>query len=70
MYKPESNATHGNDRYEGYVIDLIEELAKLLKFKYEFFVPAYKDYGSRIPGTQNQWSGMIGEVKNGVRSTI
>lgn len=59
----------GNDRFEGYTIDLIDELAKYLHFKYEFILREDKDYGSPIPGTNNQWTGMIGEVMNEVNKS-
>lgn len=67
MHKEEALELRGNDRYEGYTIDLIDELSKLLGFKYEFILRVDKDYGSPIPGTDNQWTGMLGEVMNGVK---
>lgn len=69
MYKEETAEKIGNDRFEGYTIDLIDELSKLLKFKYEFILREDKDYGSPIPGTKNEWTGMLGEVMNGVRKS-
>lgn len=37
----------GNDRFEGFGIDIIDELAKLLKFKYNFILHD-SDYGGPV----------------------
>ena len=50
----------GSIWYEGYCIDLIEELAKLLKFTYEIYPSPDGFYGAE---TENgTWDGMIGEL--------
>ncbi|XP_072932713.1 glutamate receptor ionotropic, kainate 3-like [Epargyreus clarus] len=46
----------GNDRYEGFTIDLIDRLAELLGFNYEFEVES--DYGTYDSATR-RWSGMV-----------
>ncbi|CAH4033917.1 glutamate receptor ionotropic, kainate 3-like [Pieris brassicae] len=46
----------GNDRYEGFTIDLIDKIADILGFNYEFEVEG--DYGSFDDDTQ-KWSGMV-----------
>lgn len=53
----------GNDRYEGYAIDLIAELAKLLHFKYEFRLVKDGAYGR--PDKNGSWNGMMGELIRG-----
>ncbi|VVD05443.1 unnamed protein product, partial [Leptidea sinapis] len=42
----------GNDRYEGFTIDLIEKIADILGFSYEFEVET--DYGTLDPVTKKQ----------------
>lgn len=67
MLKEVTTERTGNDRFEGYAIDLIDELAKLLGFKYEFILQEDADYGVPIEGTDN-WTGMLGAVLEDVRS--
>ena len=54
----------GSSSYEGYCIDLLNELARNLKFTYEIYVSPDGMYGAqRDNGT---WNGMIGEIVNEV----
>ncbi|CAH2047187.1 unnamed protein product, partial [Iphiclides podalirius] len=53
--KESSDQLEGNDRYEGFTIDLIEKLSEILGFGYEFEVE--DEYGSRDPVT-HKWNGM------------
>uniref|UniRef100_A0A0C9PM08 GRIK2_3 protein n=1 Tax=Fopius arisanus TaxID=64838 RepID=A0A0C9PM08_9HYME len=50
-----------NRRFEGYAIDLIEELSQLLKFTYAFELVPDGEYGREDPDTR-QWSGLIGRL--------
>lgn len=52
----------GNERYEGYIVDLIDQIAKALDFKYELQIVEDGRYGSSDNG---QWNGLIGEVQSG-----
>lgn len=61
MLKDSALSLTGNDRYEGYCIDLIEELALLLGFNYTFRVQEDKKYGS-INNVTGEWDGMIREL--------
>lgn len=61
MHKEVATSKTGNDRFEGYAIDLIDELSQLLGFKYEFILQEDGDYGDPIEGT-DRWTGMIGAV--------
>nr|AUF73080.1 ionotropic receptor [Anoplophora chinensis] len=54
----------GNERYEGYCVDLIDSLSKLLGFNYTFIVQEDKNNGN-LNKTSNKWNGMIGEVIEG-----
>lgn len=67
MMKHSSATLDGNDRYEGFGIDLIKELSEMSGFNYTFKIQ--EDFNSGyINDTTKQWNGMIGEVINGVRS--
>lgn len=52
----------GNE-YEGYCIDLVGLVAKQANF--EFRIEIASDYGRKNEST-GQWSGMVGELINGV----
>ncbi|XP_054153108.1 glutamate receptor ionotropic, kainate 2-like [Oppia nitens] len=53
----------GNKQYEGYVPDLVNELAKMLNFRVEIHLVKDKQYGKYVP-EKGTWNGMIGEVLN------
>ena len=58
----------GSISYKGYCIDLLNELARHLKFTYEIYVSPDGLYGSE---TENgTWNGMIGELLNEVFKDI
>ena len=60
MKRIASDSPKGNARFEGYAIDLIDELSMLLNFKYEIRIAKDRKYGSEQP--DGSWNGMIGEV--------
>lgn len=51
-------------RYYGYIPDLLRALSALLDFRYELYLVSDGSYGFRK--SQTQWTGMIGELVNGV----
>ncbi|XP_060066778.1 glutamate receptor 4-like [Ylistrum balloti] len=53
----------GNDRYEGFTIDILRELAKVLQLKYEIYESPYNVYGSEY--ANGSWNGMVEEVLSG-----
>ena len=55
---------HGIASYEGYIVDLISELARILKFKYEFYLSPDGKYGALT--SNGTWNGMVGEILNRV----
>ena len=55
-----SFATKGNSQFEGYAVDLIDELSQLLNFKYEIRLCKDGKYGAQ--GPDGSWNGMIGEL--------
>ncbi|XP_024085331.1 glutamate receptor ionotropic, kainate 2-like [Cimex lectularius] len=52
----------GNDRFQGYSKDLIDEIAKELNFKYKFVLAPDGEYGSYNKDTK-QWNGLIRELQ-------
>ncbi|KAG1662337.1 Glutamate receptor ionotropic, kainate 2 [Nymphon striatum] len=64
MLKLNADPNGGNERFEGYCIDLIEAISQRLKFKYEIHIAKDKTNGKMDPETR-EWNGMIGELING-----
>lgn len=64
MQKESWMTLSGNDRYEGFGIDIIDEISKILEFNYTLQVEQ-SDYGSYNP-IAKQWSGMLGKIMAGV----
>lgn len=50
----------GNSRFKGFAVDLMEEIANMLDFRYELYLVPDGKFGSRLP--DGDWNGMIGEV--------
>jgi len=59
MYTLSDKPLDGNDRFEGFIVDLTKALADKLKFKYDIQLVADETY-----------PGMIEEVKQGVCANI
>ena len=56
----EDFSLHGNDRFQGYVPDLMKLLSEKLGFKYILRLVRDGNFGyKKLDGT---WTGMIGEV--------
>lgn len=64
MLKGSAREKAQNERYEGYAIDLIDELSKILHFKYIFKEVKDNAYGT-LNETSGDWNGMIGELIRG-----
>lgn len=62
MLKETASSLTGNDRFEGFGIDLIHELSLIEGFNYTFVIRADKANGSKNK-TTGKWSGMIGDVR-------
>ena len=61
MLVKDSEQKTGNDRYEGYNMDLINEISKILGFNYTIRIVEDGNYGSYDKKTET-WNGMIGEL--------
>ncbi|KAJ8405083.1 hypothetical protein AAFF_G00330040 [Aldrovandia affinis] len=60
MFKKSDKALSGNDRFEGFCIDLLKELANILGFSYEIRLVPDGKYGSQ--DEKGQWNGMVKEL--------
>ncbi|XP_074099238.1 kainate-type ionotropic glutamate receptor subunit 1D isoform X7 [Cotesia typhae] len=61
MLKDSSVKLEGNAQYEGYSVDLIHEISRILGFNYTFVIVPDKKYGSYNKKTK-EWDGMIKEL--------
>ena len=61
MLKRSADTMVGNDRYEGFGIDIIQELSKMLGFNYTFEVQGDNVYGS-YSKQKKKWTGMLGKI--------
>ncbi|XP_011061173.1 PREDICTED: glutamate receptor ionotropic, kainate 2-like [Acromyrmex echinatior] len=57
MIKESMITLSGNERYEGFAVDVIQEISQILEFNYTLQVES--DYGSMKDG---KWSGMLGKI--------
>ena len=48
MLKESSENLEGNDRFEGFVVDVIDEISKLVGFNYVFQIVGDGKYGSLV----------------------
>lgn len=63
MLRESADNLEGNDRYEGFAIELIDEIAQILHFKYTIHLVKDRAYG--VKNHRGEWNGMIGEVIRG-----
>ncbi|XP_047106497.1 glutamate receptor ionotropic, kainate 2-like [Schistocerca piceifrons] len=64
MKKPTTPPRVGNDRYEGYSMDLITKIAEQLHFTFEFQLAKDGEYGSLNEKT-GAWDGLVGDLLAG-----
>uniref|UniRef100_A0A8D2Q188 Glutamate receptor n=1 Tax=Varanus komodoensis TaxID=61221 RepID=A0A8D2Q188_VARKO len=60
MLKSNHQELEGNDRYEGFCMDMLKELAEILHFKYKIHLVGDGVYG--VPEANGTWTGMVGEL--------
>ncbi len=68
MFKKSDKPLYGNDRFEGYCIDLLRELAAILGFTYEVRLVEDGKYGAQEE-SMGQWNGMVRELMDHVSQT-
>ena len=56
------------EKYEGFVVDLIQKLSQEVKFKYEMYLVADKKYGNYDEKT-GSWTGLIKDLRDHVSLT-
>ena len=56
----EALGLEGNDRFEGFAVELIKDISEILKFNYKIHVVEDGNYGSL--DANGQWNGMIKEL--------
>ncbi|NXT63042.1 GRIK4 protein, partial [Chaetops frenatus] len=60
MLKWNHQELEGNDRYEGFCVDMLKELAEILRFNYKIHLVGDGVYG--VPEANGTWTGMVGEL--------
>uniref|UniRef100_A0A671PJX4 Glutamate receptor n=1 Tax=Sinocyclocheilus anshuiensis TaxID=1608454 RepID=A0A671PJX4_9TELE len=61
MFKKSDKPLYGNDRFEGFCVDLLRELSGILGFRYEMRLVEDGKYGAFEEST-GQWNGMVREL--------
>ncbi|XP_041800324.1 glutamate receptor 1a isoform X2 [Chelmon rostratus] len=64
MLKKNHDQLVGNDKYEGYIVELAAEIAKHVGYQYKLKIVSDGKYGARDPETK-MWNGMVGELVYG-----
>ncbi|XP_074158697.1 glutamate receptor ionotropic, kainate 4 isoform X1 [Sminthopsis crassicaudata] len=60
MLKGNHQEMEGNDRYEGFCVDMLKELSEILRFNYKIRLVGDGVYG--VPEANGTWTGMVGEL--------
>uniref|UniRef100_A0A8C4T2B9 Glutamate receptor n=1 Tax=Erpetoichthys calabaricus TaxID=27687 RepID=A0A8C4T2B9_ERPCA len=64
MLKKNHEQFEGNEKYEGYCVELAAEIAKHVGYRYRLQIVPDGKYGARDPDTK-VWNGMVGELVYG-----
>ncbi|XP_029368894.1 glutamate receptor 1a isoform X3 [Echeneis naucrates] len=64
MLKKNHEQLAGNEKYEGYIVELAAEIAKHVGYQYKLKIVSDGKYGARDPETK-MWNGMVGELVYG-----
>lgn len=68
MRKRDANLT-GNDRFEGFCIDLLKTIAENLGFHYELYLVPDGKFGAEDVQTK-QWNGLVRELMDKVSKKL
>ncbi|XP_036885564.1 glutamate receptor ionotropic, kainate 1 isoform X3 [Sturnira hondurensis] len=60
MYRKSDTPLYGNDRFEGYCLDLLKELSNILGFIYDIKLVPDGKYGAQ--NDRGEWNGMVKEL--------
>ena len=68
MYRPTPKGVtfQGNERFEGFTIDLLNRISEDLQFKYEIILSPENSYGQKMK--TGDWSGIVGSIRAMVSS--
>lgn len=69
MLKETADKMEGNAQFEGFGIELIDELSKKLGFSYTFYLQPDNKYGGIDPKT-GEWNGMLREIIDNVSACL
>lgn len=61
-----SHQSSTSDSYQGYYVDLLDELASHLGLKFELYLVPDSQYGRQLPN--GKWNGIINQLLVGVRN--
>lgn len=67
MYRKSDKPLYGNDRFEGYCLDLLKELSNILGFLYDVKLVPDGKYGAQ--NDKGEWNGMVKELIDHVSKT-
>ncbi|KAJ8967544.1 hypothetical protein NQ314_002859 [Rhamnusium bicolor] len=59
--KKEGEEYEGNNKYEGYSLDVIKAIANEIKFQFEIHVTENNEYG-KFDEKKNRWTGLVGDL--------
>ena len=65
---PKGVTFEGNEKYEGFTIDLLNRISEDLQFKYEIILSPENSYGQK--GKNGQWTGIVGSIRAMVSSFV
>lgn len=63
--KKDASLLQGNDRFEGFCIEVLEAIAELCNFNYTIYQVEDNTYGA--PNDKGEWSGLIRELIENVK---
>lgn len=61
--------SNNTEEIEGYTVDLIDEISKLLNFTYKFYLVRDNNHGSYNPETK-EWNGLMREIIDRVSTFV
>ena len=68
MYTRDYQNKTGKDRFEGYLLDLLEHLSVRLGFEYNVYEVEDRNYGKKQD--DGSWNGMIRDLIDGVSHSV
>lgn len=60
-----TQAPNAKEKYEGFIIDLLNDLSAMVDFRYDIVLVPDNNYGAKNDSS-GEWNGMVREVMEGV----